>query len=121
MTLPIGGMMMSFTREFTTPPKAAPIITPTARSRTLPRIANALNSWNMGTSGMRCTITAPSIDSQGQTIPRTLVLQQECRQESCIVFLDCRIRRLCLIAVEKFHLEFQVLVEGRGHACAEVG
>jgi len=32
-----GGMMMSFTREETALPKAPPLITPTARSTTLPR------------------------------------------------------------------------------------
>src|SRR4051794_6329105 len=46
IAIPIGGMMMSLTREVTTPPNAAPMITPTARSRTLPRIANSLNSLN---------------------------------------------------------------------------
>src|SRR6266478_2797065 len=44
MTLPIGGMMMSLTTEVTILPKAPPMITPTARSTTLPRIANSLNS-----------------------------------------------------------------------------
>src|ERR1019366_4869471 len=45
--IPIGGMMMSFTIEVTIAPKAAPMITATARSRTLPFIMNALNSCNM--------------------------------------------------------------------------
>src|SRR5262245_15219101 len=40
-------MMMSLTSDVTTAPNAAPIMTPTARSRTLPRIANSLNSLNM--------------------------------------------------------------------------
>ncbi|OIQ69633.1 hypothetical protein GALL_487640 [mine drainage metagenome] len=35
---------MSFTNEVTMPPNAAPMTTPTARSTTLPRIANSLNS-----------------------------------------------------------------------------
>src|SRR5262249_5851621 len=47
ITLPIGGMMISLTSDVTTAPKAAPMMTPTARSRTLPRIANSLNSLNM--------------------------------------------------------------------------
>src|SRR5689334_1944916 len=47
MTLPIGGMMMSLTTEVTTLPKATPIITPTARSTTLPLRANSLNSFIM--------------------------------------------------------------------------
>ena len=42
--MPTIGMIMSFTNESTIFPKAAPIITPTARSITLPFIANALNS-----------------------------------------------------------------------------
>src|SRR6201992_2181489 len=41
---PIGGMMMSLTSELTMPVKDAPMITPTARSMTLPRMANFLNS-----------------------------------------------------------------------------
>src|SRR5689334_12983227 len=40
-------MMMSLTSDVTTAPNAAPMMTPTARSRTLPRIANSLNSLNM--------------------------------------------------------------------------
>src|ERR1700733_12082596 len=40
-------MMMSPTSELTIAPKAAPMITPTARSTTLPRIANFLNSSSM--------------------------------------------------------------------------
>src|SRR5271167_4733868 len=38
------GRMMSSTRDETIFPKATPMITPTARSKTLPRIANSLNS-----------------------------------------------------------------------------
>src|SRR6185503_18096287 len=41
------GVMMSPTSELTMPVKAAPIMTPTARSTTLPRRANFLNSCNM--------------------------------------------------------------------------
>jgi hypothetical protein len=41
---PIGGMMMSLTSEFTSTPKAAPMIRPTARSTMLPFRANSLNS-----------------------------------------------------------------------------
>src|SRR5579871_2527112 len=41
------GMMMSVTSESTILPKAAPMITPIARSTTLPRNANFLNSWSM--------------------------------------------------------------------------
>src|SRR6185436_12120484 len=44
---PIGGIRMSFTSESTILPKAAPMTTPTARSMTLPRIANSLNSLSM--------------------------------------------------------------------------
>src|SRR6267154_980322 len=41
---PIGGMMTSATSELTILPNADPITTPTARSMTLPFIANSLNS-----------------------------------------------------------------------------
>src|ERR1700730_15571661 len=41
------GMMRSPTSEVTMPPKAAPMITPTARSTTLPFIANSRNSLSI--------------------------------------------------------------------------
>jgi hypothetical protein len=44
INLPSVGMNMSPTREETIFPNAAPMITPTARSTTLPFIANSLNS-----------------------------------------------------------------------------
>src|SRR5262247_2806684 len=44
---PITGITTSPTREFTIPEKAAPMITPTAKSTTLPRSANFLNSSSM--------------------------------------------------------------------------
>src|SRR5512145_902320 len=47
VSMPMGGMRMSFTSELTILPKAVPMITPTARSMTLPRMANSLNSLNI--------------------------------------------------------------------------
>src|SRR5438445_4587212 len=47
---PIIGMMTSSTSEPTILPKAAPMITPMARSTTLPRFANFLNSCSMVSS-----------------------------------------------------------------------
>src|SRR5690606_28459415 len=44
---PMGGIRMSLTKEVTILLKAAPITTPTARSTTLPRMANALNSFSV--------------------------------------------------------------------------
>src|SRR5215813_10597328 len=44
------GMMMSFTSEVTIAPNAAPMMTPTARSTTLPFIANSRNSFSMAGS-----------------------------------------------------------------------
>src|SRR4029077_9903908 len=41
------GIMISLTSEATIAPNAAPMMTPTARSTTLPRIANFLNSSSM--------------------------------------------------------------------------
>ena len=41
------GITMSFTKESTILPKAPPIMTPTARSITLPLTAKALNSFIM--------------------------------------------------------------------------
>src|SRR5205807_8949897 len=43
-SLPTMGMMTSLTNESTILPNAAPMITPTARSTTLPFIANSRNS-----------------------------------------------------------------------------
>ena len=44
---PIGGMMTSLTRDATILPKATPMMMPTARSMTLPRMANSLNSLSI--------------------------------------------------------------------------
>ena len=44
-TRPTSGMMTSATSESTILPKAAPMITPTARSITLPLTANSRNSF----------------------------------------------------------------------------
>src|ERR1700757_3458909 len=44
---PIGGMRISLTSDVTIPPKAAPMITPTARSMALPLTANSLNSFHI--------------------------------------------------------------------------
>src|SRR5437764_13649553 len=44
---PTTGMMRSFTSESTILPKAVPMITPTARSTTLPLTANSRNSLTM--------------------------------------------------------------------------
>jgi hypothetical protein len=41
--MPISGVMMSLTSESTIAPKAAPMMTPTARSRALPREMKSLN------------------------------------------------------------------------------
>src|SRR5262245_42888039 len=43
-------MMTSLTSEVTIVPNAAPMMTPTARSTTLPRMMNVLNSLSMGFS-----------------------------------------------------------------------
>src|SRR5271166_2296627 len=45
--MPIIGMMMSLTSPSTILPKAAPMITPTARLSALPLRANSLNSFHM--------------------------------------------------------------------------
>ena len=44
---PMIGIRMSLTIESMILPKAAPMMTPIARSTTLPRIANFLNSWSI--------------------------------------------------------------------------
>jgi hypothetical protein len=50
VTAPITGMKTSPTSESMILPNAAPMITPIARSTTLPRRANFLNSSSMATS-----------------------------------------------------------------------
>src|SRR5690554_5519413 len=59
MSQPIGGMITLSTSEVTILPNAAPMTTPTARSTTLPRIANSRNSLIMpiGVS-LRCRMAA---------------------------------------------------------------
>src|SRR5260370_14194793 len=47
VTKPIGGIRISFTSDVTILPKAAPMMTPTARSMALPLTANSLNSFHM--------------------------------------------------------------------------
>lgn len=42
---PINGEIMSLTKDVTKPLKAAPIMTPTAKSRAFPLRANSLNSF----------------------------------------------------------------------------
>src|SRR5260370_39697712 len=46
----MGGMITSSTNEVTIFPNAAPMITPTARSMTLPLTANSLNSFSIASS-----------------------------------------------------------------------
>jgi hypothetical protein len=43
----MGGMITSLTNELTIVANAAPMMMPTAMSRTLPRMANSLNSFSM--------------------------------------------------------------------------
>jgi hypothetical protein len=50
---PMIGMITSPTSELTMAPKAAPMMTPTARSTTLPFIANSLNSFSIEKSPLR--------------------------------------------------------------------
>jgi hypothetical protein len=47
ISLPITGMMMSLTSESTIFPKAPPMMTPTAKSSTLPLMAKSRNSCIM--------------------------------------------------------------------------
>src|SRR3981189_3228576 len=63
-------MMMSPTSEVTMAPKAAPMMTPTARSTTLPFIANSRNSFSMvdflfRSSGRRQPRARGSVDQAG--------------------------------------------------------
>src|SRR5258707_11732185 len=55
------GMMTSPTSELTMVPKAAPMITPTARSMTLPRMANFLKSSSIARSPGIVATRTPSV------------------------------------------------------------
>src|ERR1700688_4997104 len=57
------GIMMSLTSDVTMPPKAAPMMTPTARSTTLPFMAKSRNSFSMGRSSS--ARLASSVDQAG--------------------------------------------------------
>src|SRR2546422_9340233 len=64
------GMMMSPTSEVTIAPKAAPMMTPTARSTTLPFIANSRNSFStlepsVRSPGEEFAMRTKSIDQAG--------------------------------------------------------
>src|ERR1700733_8839725 len=61
------GMMMSLTSESTILPKAAPMMTPIARSTTLPRIAKSLNSLSIEPpSAVRKIQSPPRRKAQGK-------------------------------------------------------
>src|SRR5678815_1543287 len=64
--LPIGGIMMSLTSDVTIAPKAAPMMTPMARSTALPLRANSLNSFHMARSS--------SVAEQRLNLPQHLVV-----------------------------------------------
>src|SRR5262249_42556306 len=57
------GMITSPTSELTMAPKAAPMMTPTARSTTLPFIANSRNSFSIAVTLRLCA--ARSVDQAG--------------------------------------------------------
>src|ERR1700688_2978336 len=57
------GIMMSLTSDVTMPPKAAPMMTPTARSTTLPFMAKSRNSFSIGHSS--AARLASSVDQAG--------------------------------------------------------
>src|SRR5580658_6202076 len=59
MNTPMMGVMTSLTRLVTIAPNAAPMITPTARSITLPRAMNALNSSTQDGTGGSAMVAPP--------------------------------------------------------------
>src|ERR1700732_4079416 len=69
MSSPIGGISTSSTSDETILPKAAPMITPTAKSRTLPRMTNALNSFNMDRL-LGCRFRGADYNGCGPTLDR---------------------------------------------------
>src|SRR6267378_4227598 len=63
----MGGMIMSLTSEFTMAPKAAPVITPMAKSTAFPRSANSRNSFSMASLALAgshpCVKLGPTVSS----------------------------------------------------------
>src|SRR5450432_2352554 len=59
------GMMISPTSEVTMPPNAAPMMTPTARSTTLPFMANSRNSFSIRKPFCSTSLTATGIAAEG--------------------------------------------------------
>src|SRR5689334_19127969 len=93
---PIGGIRISFTSEVMMLPKAAPMMTPTARSIALPLTANSLNSFNI-------SLTQSSNDDVDELfwndnhfanrLPGEPVLDFGVRQRGCFKFLVRRHNR----------------------------
>src|ERR1700732_3477146 len=77
-----GGMMTSLTSEVTIDPKAAPMITPTARSKAFPLTANSLNSFHM----------PPFLQSNGNNVNKFFRHNHDFDNGfACDQFLDLRI------------------------------
>ena len=57
-------MTMSLTSDVTILPNAAPMMTPTARSMTLPRAANCLNSFHIAADGIPAGLTPADHSAQ---------------------------------------------------------
>src|SRR5512137_762513 len=73
---PMGGIRTSLTKELTMPPKAAPMMMPTAMSTTLPFMANSLNSLNI-------------------LPPRRRILRPMPRAEGRRLFAEDRFQEIC--------------------------
>src|SRR5690625_541165 len=78
-SMPMGGMMMSSTRELTTVPKAAPMTIPTAMSIMLPLTANSLNSLMMLMIVPCCSLLF-DFSSQSKLKDRSTRLHSQARQ-----------------------------------------
>src|SRR5690625_7440460 len=77
--MPMGGMMMSSTRELTTVPKAASMTIPTAMSIMLPLTANSLNSLMMLMIVPCCSLLF-DFSSQSKLKDRSTRLHSQARQ-----------------------------------------
>src|SRR5947209_16158900 len=104
--MPIRGVRMSLTSAFTTAPNAVPITTATARSTTLPRSRNCLNSARMPffsaipSSFLRSprwtALKVPQLLRQPpQGLPpvadRVLLVRREFRHRPCLAHLDTHV------------------------------
>lgn len=100
---PNTGIIMSVTKDETIFPNAAPMITPTARSKALPLTANSLNSLNifklLSNSDFRIPARHASLVEAGGSIetltapggiPPTIIIESQWRENIGILIIESK-------------------------------